>query len=138
MREPCFQEWFPAQDEGIIDTEGDVPDGVEELTRGPVHEAFANPVTGEVKPLEIIAKEPPAPIEEVPPEFKPEGDDVEWISGYWSWDEERDDFLWVSGVYRKTPPEHRWVAGYWDKVEGGWRLGFRLLGARGRSRGDLL
>lgn len=33
----------------------------------------------------------------LPPDQKPEGDDVAWIPGYWAWDDERNDFLWVSG-----------------------------------------
>jgi hypothetical protein len=108
-------------DDAIIAEDADLPEGVEVLTRGPIHEAFAMPVTGEVKPTFIVPKEPPGDIEEVPPEFKPEGDDVIWIPGYWSWDDEREDFIWVSGVWRKTPPKQRWVPGYWDKADEGWR-----------------
>src|SRR5690349_1369081 len=82
-----------AQDDEGIALEADVPEGVEVLTRGPIHEAYANPVTGEVKAGFVAPKEPPAEIEEVPPDVRPEGDDVVWISGYWAWDEERDDFI---------------------------------------------
>jgi hypothetical protein len=88
-----------------------VPRGVEVLSRGPVHEAFASPV-GEPTPTDPVPRQPPKPVEELPPDQKPEGGAI-WISGYWAWDLERKDFLWVSGVWRVPPPGKRWVAGYW-------------------------
>lgn len=97
---------------------GDV-EGVETLTRGPLHEAFAEPLTDARETL-VVAKEPPAPIDEVPPEYRPDDDDASWIAGYWAWDEERDDFLWVSGVWRVPPPGQRWVPGYWQTASAGW------------------
>ena len=104
-----------------------VPDGdVEAFARGPVHEAFAdvydlNPVTNEV-----IAQDPPPVVDELPPEQAPTGENVQWISGYWSWDSESKDYLWVSGVWRDVPPGRRWVPGYWANVTGGhqWIGGF--------------
>src|SRR5688572_4991366 len=74
-------------------------DESETLTRGPLHEAFAEQVNYDPKPGIIIRKAVPEPIEEVPPEVKPEGNNVEWIPGYWAWDDDREDFLWVSGVW---------------------------------------
>src|SRR5262245_33202341 len=68
--------------------------------RGPVHEAFAQPGEAAPRPSPIVTKQPPEPIQEVPPEEKPEGDNVVWIPGYWAWDEDRTDFLWVSGFWR--------------------------------------
>src|SRR5205085_795065 len=79
--------------------------------RGPVHEAFA-PLAADPEPTKSIAKRPPAPIEELPPDDKPNGA-VIWISGYWAFDDERNDFLWVSGTWRAPPPGKQWVAGYW-------------------------
>ena len=96
------------------------PEGVEVMTRGVVHEAFAEVVT-DPKPGLIVSKKPPEAIEEVPPEFKPEEEGVIWITGYWAWDDERDDFFWQSGVWRVPPPGQRWVAGYWNEVAGGWQ-----------------
>src|SRR5262249_26580869 len=58
--------------------------GVEVLTRGPFHEAFAT-LTTEPAPTPPIDKQPPKPIEEMPPAEKPEGN-VTWIPGYWAWD----------------------------------------------------
>src|SRR3954464_7569699 len=63
--------------------------GVEVLTRGPVHEAFAETVTFDPQPGVIVPKMPPAPIEELPPQQRPAGANVAWISGYWAWDDER-------------------------------------------------
>src|SRR5438477_140151 len=66
--------------------------GTEVLTRGPVHEAFAEVVSFTPESGAIAPKAPPDPIEELPPDQKPEGPNVAWIPGYWSWDDERDDF----------------------------------------------
>jgi hypothetical protein len=97
----------------------DVP-GVEVQARGPVHEAFAEPTTAQPVPGPVVAKQPPDPIEELPPDQKPEGDNVQWIPGYWSWDDEATEFLWVSGCWREVPPGRRWVPGHWQEVDGGW------------------
>src|SRR5947209_6439232 len=78
------------------------PKGVEVLARGPVHEAFATP-TAEPQATKPVPKQPPKPLDELPPEEKPEGD-VVWIGGYWHWDDERNDFLWVTGIWRVVPP----------------------------------
>ena len=99
-------------------SEGD--DEAEVLTRGPIHEAFAEPLT-EPEPTLVIKKAPPEDIEEVPPEYAPDEEGAEWIAGYWAWDDDRDDFIWISGVYRVAPPDMRWVAGYWAEVEDGWQ-----------------
>ena len=80
------------------------PAGVDVQARGPIHEAYAEPTNTVEAPAEVVAKEPPAPIEETPPEEKPEGDNVVWIPGYWSWDEETKDYLWISGFWRAVPP----------------------------------
>jgi hypothetical protein len=96
------------------------PKGVEVLTRGPIHEAFAEPVDGTVQAAPPIAKAPPDPIPEVPPDQKPVGDNVLWIPGYWSWDTDRSDYIWVSGVWRIPPDGRQWVPGYWQKTDDGW------------------
>lgn len=93
----------------------------EVLTRGPVHEAYASAASGEVKASPIIAKQPPEPIEELPPDQKPEGENVQWVPGYWAWDDERSDFIWISGFWRVPPPGSQWVAGGWHEVAGGWQ-----------------
>jgi hypothetical protein len=58
-----------AQDEGRLTSRADAPveGGVEVMTRGPIHEAFAQPVDpGEVSRV-AVPKKPPEAIEEVPP-----------------------------------------------------------------------
>src|SRR5262245_25054518 len=57
---------------------------LEELARGPIHEAFGQPVTFNPEPGVILDKKPPDPVEEMPPDQKPEGENVVWIPGYWS------------------------------------------------------
>jgi hypothetical protein len=100
--------------------------GVQVLTRGPVHEAFAGVVTFNPEPGVVAPKSPPDIIEEVPPDERPEGSNVTWIPGYWAWDDERNDFLWVSGVWRALPPGRQWMAGYWGKSGQGfqWTSGY--------------
>lgn len=93
--------------------------GVEVQARGPIHEAFAS-LTGDPTPTKGVGKQPPAPLDEVPPDERPDGD-VVWISGYWAWDEDRDDFIWVSGLWRTVPPGKQWVAGYWREGESEWQ-----------------
>jgi hypothetical protein len=94
-------------------------EGVETLTRGPIHEAFANPADLDPTPGPLVNKQPPADIREEPPEFMPEG--AVWIPGYWLWSEERENFVWVTGVARKPPPGMRFVPGYWTEADGGWQ-----------------
>jgi hypothetical protein len=96
-------------------------EGLDVLTRGPIHEAFAEPVNSRPQPGPVIPKQPPAPIEEEPPDQKPAGDNVQWFPGYWAWDDDRNDYIWVSGIWRIAPPDRQWVPGHWDQVQGGWQ-----------------
>jgi hypothetical protein len=95
--------------------------GTQVQARGPIHEAYAEPVNANPQPSQVEPKQPPAPIEELPPDQKPAGDNVQWIPGYWSWDNDRNDFVWVSGIWRIPPPGRQWVPGHWDQAEGGWQ-----------------
>jgi hypothetical protein len=96
-----------------------VPKGIEVLARGPVHEAFAS-LAAEPAPTKPVDKKPPAPLDEIPPAEKPEGNMI-WIGGYWAWDDERTDYLWVSGIWRTSPPGKQWVAGYWREEGEQWQ-----------------
>ncbi len=100
--------------------------GRRRIGAGPVHEAFAEQTSPEAEPGITVSKPPPEPVNEVPPEMKPEGDDVVWIPGYWFWDDDRSDYLWVSGVWRRIPPGRRWVPGYWQEAGSSyqWIAGF--------------
>ncbi len=104
----------------------DPPQGVEVLARGPVHEAFAATLEIQTGAPLTVAKAPPDAIEELPPDQKPAGDNVQWIPGYWHWDEERTDFIWISGFWRVPPPNRVWVAGSWREARTGfhWVHGF--------------
>lgn len=93
----------------------------EELTRGPVHEAFASSVGYDPQPGILVSKAPPAMIEEAPPDQRPEGDNVTWIPGYWGWDSDQNDFIWISGVWRNLPPGRQWVPGYWAAAGDKWQ-----------------
>jgi hypothetical protein len=105
---------------GDFSAEG-VSEDFEVQTRGPLHEAYAEIYQADPEPGLLITKQPPQPIDEVPPNIKPEGEDVLWIPGYWAWDDENEDFLWISGIWRRPPPDHQWAPGYWAQVEGGYR-----------------
>ncbi len=107
-------------------TQADVEEEVQVLTRGPVHEAFAETISFDPEPGIIVPNQPPEAIEEVAPEQRPEGDNVAWIPGYPAWDDEREDFLWVSGIWRDLPPGRQWMPGYWTESESGhqWISGY--------------
>ena len=92
----------------------------EVLTRGPVNEAFAQPVTIEEEGDFVVPMEPPPEIAETVPAERPVGD-FTWVPGYWAWDSDRNDYIWVSGCWRAVPPGQYWVPGYWTKVSNGWR-----------------
>lgn len=97
------------------------PDGVEVQARGPVHEAFGEPTRSDPVSGALATSEPPQPIEESPPDNKPEGDDVVWIPGYWAWDGEENEYLWISGFWRAVPPGRAWMPGHWQKAMDGYR-----------------
>jgi len=92
----------------------------EVLTRGPVHEAFSEPVILQIQAGLVVPNQPPDDIDEIPPAERPRGDDFVWVPGYWSWDGDRDSFIWVSGCWRAAPPTMSWVPGYWSQEADGW------------------
>ncbi len=104
--------------QGAIAPHGDLSDtqqGMQILTRGPVHEAFAETVTFNPEPGIVVSQAPPDIIEELPPDQRPDGANVSWIPGYWAWDDERNNYLWVSGIWRDLPPGRQWTPGYWGQ-----------------------
>jgi hypothetical protein len=96
------------------------------LTQGSVHEAFGQPVLFNPGPSPVVSKQPPAPVEELPPDTKPAGDNVQWIPGYWSFEAAQQKFVWTSGIWRVIPPGLTWVPGYWTQSGTGyqWVSGF--------------
>jgi hypothetical protein len=97
-------------------------------TRGPVHEAFAEPIVFDPHPDFVIPHRPPNPLNEVPPDIYPtvSGARITWIPGYWAWDDDRNNFVWVSGIWRNVPPGRQFVPGYWLEFVNGyqWVSGF--------------
>ena len=82
-------------------------------SRGPVHEAFAQPGDMKLDASQAVPLQPPAPLREAPPEMRPDSESMQWVPGYWAWDADRQNFTWVSGVYREPPPGRRYVPGHW-------------------------
>ena len=99
---------------------------VQVLTSGPVHEAFAETVVFDPEPDLVVLQPPPGPLDEAPPDQVPDGPNMTWIPGYWAWDDDRDDYLWVSGIWRSVPPGRSYVPGFWTRVGHGnqWSSGF--------------
>ena len=91
--------------------------GIKPISNGPLHEAFITNPYGLI-PLESIEAKPPEPIAEDTP-FQV---DIQaaWIRGYWEWMPATQDFIWVTGVWRRPPPGMRWIPGSWKKFEQGW------------------
>src|SRR5688500_14899848 len=71
----------------------DGQDGMQVLEQGPVHEAFAEPVVLEAAKRIVIDRAPPEVINELPPDVRAEGNNVQWISGYWMWSDQQNDFI---------------------------------------------
>jgi len=97
---------------------------IEVLLSGPVHEAFLQPFDGNVTPGQVIHQAPPLPLHEIAPRFMPEGNGIQWIPGYWSTLPDAkgiNDFVWVSGTFRRVPPGRTWMSGGWVKVADGFR-----------------
>ena len=94
---------------------------IEVQTRGPVHEAFAQPFESNPMPGTVIPKEPPAPVNEEPPPMQLDSENAKWMPGYWAWNPERQEFMWVSGVFRMQPQGRTFVPGYWSRTDDGWR-----------------
>jgi hypothetical protein len=119
----------------------ELPAGTEVLARGPVHEAFAKPVTMDPQAPIIVPAQPPAPLQEIPPAEKPAGAGIVWVPGYWAWDADRNDFIWLSGCWRNAPPGTYWVPGHWLEAGGGWEwvAGFwQPLAAQGQQQIEYL
>ena len=112
------------------DAPADAQPGVAVQSRGPIHEAFAQPTgTCRLSPAPSFPSSRPTPSR-APPDQKPDGDKCSG-SPDWSWDDETNDFIWVSGCWRVPPPGMRLGAG---PLAGGARRlasGQRLLGPDG-------
>ena len=100
--------------------EAETNEDFEVLDSGPIHEAFAETALLDPEPGMTAPSAPPDMIEEIPPGERPEGN-VHWIPGYWAWDDEYNDFIWISGIWRVPPPGRQWVPGYWSPIPDGYQ-----------------
>lgn len=93
----------------------------EPVRRGPIHEAFADPIQQAPLADKVIRKAPPALVDEIPPTIADDSKNMSWIPGYWAWDVQSKGYVWVSGVWRKQPKNRVWVPGRWEEVDGGYQ-----------------
>ncbi len=94
--------------------------GIKVADKGPIHEAFAQPGADVRGKGMTSPKAPPPPVPEEPPETKPDGENVKWVPGYWQWDAEKQDHIWISGFWRNVPAGRDWQAGKWTEKNGQW------------------
>jgi hypothetical protein len=87
------------------------------VDRGPIHEAFVTNVTGSITLDSILSEPPPLVKEKIPPQSD---SSTIWIPGYWLWSTDINDFIWMSGVWRRPPPGRNWIKGYWKQFDEGW------------------
>jgi hypothetical protein len=104
----------------VADNKIEAEAGVNVQARGPVHEAFGRPWEAVATPLSVMRQKPPEPIAEEPPDQRPAGANVRWLPGYFQWDIDNKDYIWVTGCWRNIPEGRRWVVGYWATVAGGY------------------
>jgi len=108
----------PPQTRAGAETGRKPPRELKALNAGPVHEAFLS-TRGDREPP-ILPQSPPPPVIERPV-LESSDPRAIWIGGYWDWDRDRDDFVWVTGTWRVPPPGRLWVNTYWKRDENGWR-----------------
>ncbi len=110
--------WEP--DEAASSDDWDRIEQYDVLSRGPLHEAFAQPQAAYAT-SPVMLEPPQVEIQEIPPGNPPAGNNVQWINGYWGWSEDLSDYVWVTGIYRDVPPGRRWVGGFWSDAADGYR-----------------
>jgi len=96
-----------------------------------VHEALQASEGG--TEAQRLSKAPPAPAIERPNDDRPDSRAV-WVPGYWAWDVDRNDFVWVSGLWSIPPRGTIWVGGRWMRDGNGW---YRVPGFWSRRRANL-
>jgi hypothetical protein len=116
----CVASWAQDSEQPPAIPPEELPAGSQVLAQGPVHEAFAKPVSMEAEEPILVPQQPPENLQEVPPAEQPAGAGIVWVPGYWAWDQDRNDFVWVSGCWRNAPPNTYWVPGHWLQAGNGW------------------
>ena len=67
--------------------------------QGPIHEAFAAPAESDrSEDATLRDQKPPENIDEQPPEVTDLPKGSVWVPGYWSWSDDVDKYVWVSGL----------------------------------------
>jgi hypothetical protein len=115
----AFPGRLPAQDHALPPP---LPDQElpEVLTRGPIHEAFAEPVDLQVQEPVTAPAAPPEAMNEAPSAEQPAEGNAIWVPGYWAWDSDRG-YIWISACWRTAPPGMYWVPGYWVQNGNQWQ-----------------
>ena len=108
-------------------------DDVEVLARGPVHEAYAEPSDENPSPRPSFRSSRPGRSRNCHRTRSRRATTSSGCPGYWHWDEDRKDFIWVSGFWRNAPPGRVWVPGSWREVARRLAVGRRLLAGRDRG-----
>ena len=54
---------------------------------------------------------------------------MKWVPGYWQWDSEKEDHIWISGFWRNVPAGRDWQTGKWTEKDGS---GITRLASGGR------
>lgn len=84
----------------------------------PLHEAFVSCEYSDLS-FEWAPLAPPPKVDERRPRQTDEG--TIWIPGYWSWNDRWKDFVWISGTWRRSPPNHQWIEGEWKRIDDQWK-----------------
>lgn len=90
---------------------------IQVVKNGPLHEAFVTKESGDYI-LQVVPERPPPPLTEAKP--KTIDEQAIWIPGYWHWLREEGEYIWVSGVWRRPPYNHRWIPGQWKQYPTIW------------------
>jgi WXXGXW repeat (2 copies) len=69
-------------------------------------------------------QQPPAPVAERPARRRPSPRAL-WVPGYWDWDADRGEFVWIGGDWQVPPTGMIWVGGRWARDQRGW---YRVAG----------
>ena len=65
----------------------------------------------------IVNEAPPESIDEVPPITNRTVITLFGSPVGCRFEDEQDDFVWISGVWRTPPAGRRWVPGYWNELK---------------------
>ena len=90
--------------------------GGEVLTRGPLHEAFAEVVAYNPQPGQIVEKSRPKLSKRCRQPKSPRAANSLGSPAIGLGTTNASDYIWISGVWRAPAPGMTWVPGYWGQV----------------------